>query len=370
MFMIEASLVVMFISKEYVEKVWTRQERRAALTRARKEADVYVLPVRFDDSLVPGLNPDAGYQPEDRTSPSQLADDIVDVLRQRGYTVTTSIPDLQGWIRASTLQPTPMTVTVVDQDGATFPGARIVAVSAIGTHIGATTDGRGVATLELPTDRRVDSFAHTPVRLQCIFRTMTPVGALPSPWCAPTEPDVRTVRICSEDWTRRLCFAAVPSPTPYGLTGGTAGVTCPTLTRSSPPSVTNGLPRRDLWTVATVVDGRWPCAGGGYRGRPGPARRRRRQGRGSARSRSPRNRWRPGWPSARAESGAGNRRGPLRGRRPHLGRSAVVVLRRALVRVPAAGPETAAAIPPAQLTTGVRRSRVPPALAGDPPQAR
>ena len=46
----------MFISKSYVEKVWTNHERQAALSRMVKEKDKeYILPVRFDDSLVPGL---------------------------------------------------------------------------------------------------------------------------------------------------------------------------------------------------------------------------------------------------------------------------------------------------------------------------
>jgi hypothetical protein len=45
----------MFISKEYVAKKWTRHERRSALSRAIAEEGEYVLPVRFDDSAVPGL---------------------------------------------------------------------------------------------------------------------------------------------------------------------------------------------------------------------------------------------------------------------------------------------------------------------------
>lgn len=50
LFAADASYVVMFISNEYVNKKWTRHERRAALSRAIAEEHEYVLPVRFDDT--------------------------------------------------------------------------------------------------------------------------------------------------------------------------------------------------------------------------------------------------------------------------------------------------------------------------------
>ena len=56
-----ASLAVMFISTDYVEKTWPRHERRAILSRAVEERGAYVLPVRFDDSEVPGLSKDLTY---------------------------------------------------------------------------------------------------------------------------------------------------------------------------------------------------------------------------------------------------------------------------------------------------------------------
>ncbi|MCA2306668.1 TIR domain-containing protein [Mycobacterium intracellulare] len=44
----EARYVVMFISREYAEKVWTRVERRAALSRRARTQGAYILPVRLD----------------------------------------------------------------------------------------------------------------------------------------------------------------------------------------------------------------------------------------------------------------------------------------------------------------------------------
>jgi hypothetical protein len=71
---------VMFISKHYVEKMWTRHERRAALARALQERKEYVLPARFDDSEVPGILPTVGYISLTANSPVELAKIILKKL--------------------------------------------------------------------------------------------------------------------------------------------------------------------------------------------------------------------------------------------------------------------------------------------------
>ena len=50
-----AAAVVVFVSAEYAARDWTRLERRAALNRAVRERQEYVLPARFDDTPLPGL---------------------------------------------------------------------------------------------------------------------------------------------------------------------------------------------------------------------------------------------------------------------------------------------------------------------------
>jgi len=52
---------VILISKHYVIKPWTNHERQFALSRALKERRAYILPVRLDDSELPGLSPTIGY---------------------------------------------------------------------------------------------------------------------------------------------------------------------------------------------------------------------------------------------------------------------------------------------------------------------
>lgn len=51
---------LMFISTDYARKAWSRHERRSALARALEDDD-YVLPVRFDDTELPGFRPTLGY---------------------------------------------------------------------------------------------------------------------------------------------------------------------------------------------------------------------------------------------------------------------------------------------------------------------
>jgi hypothetical protein len=46
---------VVFVSKEYKEKVWTNLERRNALLRAINEKREYLLPARFDNTEIPGI---------------------------------------------------------------------------------------------------------------------------------------------------------------------------------------------------------------------------------------------------------------------------------------------------------------------------
>lgn len=51
-----ARYCVMFVSAHYAARVWTTHERKAAQERALHEANhEYILPIRLDDTSVPGL---------------------------------------------------------------------------------------------------------------------------------------------------------------------------------------------------------------------------------------------------------------------------------------------------------------------------
>jgi TIR domain len=56
-----ARYCVLFASEHYAAKVWTNHERRAAQARALEENQEYILPVRFDDTEIPGFNKTVSY---------------------------------------------------------------------------------------------------------------------------------------------------------------------------------------------------------------------------------------------------------------------------------------------------------------------
>ena len=69
----ESAYVVMFISEAYVSKAWPIHEKRSALSRMIEKWDEYILPVRFDDTPVPGLPTDVIYECAGKHTPAQLA---------------------------------------------------------------------------------------------------------------------------------------------------------------------------------------------------------------------------------------------------------------------------------------------------------
>lgn len=57
----KARYCLILASKEYASKVWTTVERQSAQARALKEKNEYILPVRIDDTEIPGILPTVGY---------------------------------------------------------------------------------------------------------------------------------------------------------------------------------------------------------------------------------------------------------------------------------------------------------------------
>jgi len=57
----QARYCIILISEAYANKVWTTLERRNAQARALREKHEYILPVRFDDTPLPGLSPTVAY---------------------------------------------------------------------------------------------------------------------------------------------------------------------------------------------------------------------------------------------------------------------------------------------------------------------
>jgi hypothetical protein len=52
---------LIFVSRQYSQKLWTKHELQQAQARAFLEHREYILPVRLDDTDIPGLNATVGY---------------------------------------------------------------------------------------------------------------------------------------------------------------------------------------------------------------------------------------------------------------------------------------------------------------------
>ncbi len=64
--------VVLFISRHYAVKMWPRHERRSALAAGLELSEPYVLPIRLDDTALPGLRPTVGYLDARRVGPAGI----------------------------------------------------------------------------------------------------------------------------------------------------------------------------------------------------------------------------------------------------------------------------------------------------------
>lgn len=76
----KAHYCVMFLSKHYVAKLWTKHEREAAQARAFKEQEVYILPIRLDDTTIPGFLPTIAYLNWHEVTAESIADTIITKL--------------------------------------------------------------------------------------------------------------------------------------------------------------------------------------------------------------------------------------------------------------------------------------------------
>lgn len=94
----KASYCIMFVSKEYAQKTWTRHEKRSAFSIAYTESEEYILPVRFDSTEIPGLDDATCYLDANVKSPYDIAESIIRKLGHdpinNSYTLEEAIGDL------------------------------------------------------------------------------------------------------------------------------------------------------------------------------------------------------------------------------------------------------------------------------------
>ena len=75
-----ARYCVVFVSEAYGKKLWTRHELKQVQARAFKESQEYILPVRLDDTEIPGINATTGYIDLRHHSIDELHEVIIEKL--------------------------------------------------------------------------------------------------------------------------------------------------------------------------------------------------------------------------------------------------------------------------------------------------
>src|SRR6185437_133880 len=85
LFLHKAQFCLMIISESYKEKIWPNLERQAAFARAMKQQSIYLLPVRLDDTELPGLLPTISYIDGRVHTPEEIASLVLEILhREKG----------------------------------------------------------------------------------------------------------------------------------------------------------------------------------------------------------------------------------------------------------------------------------------------
>ena len=88
----QARYCVMFLSKHYAQKLWANHELQSAQARAFEESQEYILPIRLDDTEIPGILPTVGYLDLD----SMTIDEIYQALVKKlsGNTLQAASTDI------------------------------------------------------------------------------------------------------------------------------------------------------------------------------------------------------------------------------------------------------------------------------------
>jgi len=82
----KARFAVVFGSKEYAQKLWPSHELKSIFARAISQNEAYMLPVRFDDTVIPGIRPTIKYEDARKISPEELCQKILKKLNKESLT--------------------------------------------------------------------------------------------------------------------------------------------------------------------------------------------------------------------------------------------------------------------------------------------
>ena len=93
----QSRFCIIFISEHYLRKPWTNQERKVVISRAMAQETKYLLPIRIDDSELPGLPATTAFKDVRQQSIPQIFESLKQILgppRDTGVTLVTEHRDV------------------------------------------------------------------------------------------------------------------------------------------------------------------------------------------------------------------------------------------------------------------------------------
>lgn len=151
----QARYTILFISDHYNKKLWTNHERQAMQARAFQESEEYILPVKFDDTKIPGILPTIGYLDLRTRTPEQL----VEIIEKKLIISGGSIPSENLRKALSTITPIPKIqpleccIKVLDNSNNPVEKAQVVLSADNGTFLQSITNVQGLTNFSVATRR-------------------------------------------------------------------------------------------------------------------------------------------------------------------------------------------------------------------------
>ncbi len=167
----KARYTVMFISGFYNQKLWTNHERVSMQARAFQESREYILPVRFDNTEIPGILKTVGYINLKDRSPEELAILIEKKLKKDQTSLR------KQWSKLSTMistKPFIFSIKIIDQNRKEVKNAKVVLVAANSTYLEGHSDEKGLAHFIIRTKKIYTVLIAHPEYPAVLFRNVNP----------------------------------------------------------------------------------------------------------------------------------------------------------------------------------------------------
>jgi hypothetical protein len=151
----KALYTIIFISKHYSEKLWTNHERQSILSKAFQENKEYMLPARFDDTIIKGILPTISYIDLRNTTAEDFSETIIEKLIRSGE----SIPSEKASGAHFTYNPIPKgmilnsRIITRNANGLPLQAITVTAIAENATYKQSCTNENGVAIFDIQTRR-------------------------------------------------------------------------------------------------------------------------------------------------------------------------------------------------------------------------